>query len=272
MGCISECLEKIKKKRNNENKNFKDMKEKLNDSLKNVSETIKDINDWDTLFNPEEENKLLEEEYKLNIINKDSPKYNDISCFWFLNLSEKCIQSRGCIIFFFICGILFCFSHLIGVQAGIIILNALFKEIIDEIKLGLNDTPRKYNFYQNLEIASYRSVPEIDVGMTFCFLGTIFLKNYEYYMSNIFQLLALVSFILLFCLFDFHRGNELSNNYIQIEITVLIISYIILSILVGASSIIGLKEFFNLYKNFYKNKCCNISKYLCTKYLCFFLP
>ena len=103
--------------------------------------------------------------------------------------------------------------------------------------------------------------------MTCCFLGTMFLKNYEYYMSNIFQLLALLCFILLFWLFDVHNGSELSYNYIQIEITVLIFSYLILNILVGASSIIGLKEFFNLYKNFYKKNCCNLNKYLCTQYL-----
>ena len=191
--------------------------------------------------------------------------------FCFLSPNEKCIESKGCIIFFFICGLLFCFCHLIGVQAGIIILNALFKEIIDEIKLSLNDTPRKYNFYENLEIASYKSVPEIDVGMTFCFLGTIFLKNYKYYMSIIFQFFSLVSFILLFCLFDFHSGNELSSNYIQIEITVLIFSYIILSILVGATSIIGLKEFFNVYKNFYKKKCYNLSIFLCSQYFYAFI-
>ena len=267
MGCITIYLENLKKKQSNEKENFKDIKEKLNDSLKNVSETLKDINDWDALFYPEEESGLKDEEFKLNKINKDDPKYNNISYFWLLTPSEKCIESKGCIIFFFICGILFCFCQLIGVQAGIVILNALFKEIIDEIKLGLKDIPRKYNFYENLEIASYKSVPEIDVGMTCCFLGTIFLKNYEYYMSNIFQLLALLCFILLFWLFDFHSGSELSYNYIQIEITVLIFSYLILNILVGASSIIGLKEFFNLYKNFYKKNCCNLNKYLCTQYL-----
>ena len=86
-------------------------------------------------------------------------------------------------------------------------------------------------------------------------------------MSNIFQLLALIGFILLFWLFNFHIGNELSYNYIQIEITVSVFAYIILTILIRASSMIGLKEFFNLYKNFYKNKCCNFSKYLCTLYL-----
>ncbi len=43
MGCLSECLEKLKKKQSDENKNFKDVKEKLNDSLKNISETIKEI-------------------------------------------------------------------------------------------------------------------------------------------------------------------------------------------------------------------------------------
>ena len=139
MGCITIYLEKLKKKQSNEKENFKDIKAKLNDSLKNVFETLKDINDWDTLFYPEEENGLKDEEFKLNKINKDDPKYNNISYFWLLTPSEKCIESKGYIILFFICGILFCFCQLIGVQAGIIILNALFKEIIDEIKLGLKD-------------------------------------------------------------------------------------------------------------------------------------
>ena len=63
--------------------------------------------------------------------------------FWLLSSynCEKYIESRGYLIFFFICGIFFCLSQLIGVQAGIIILNAIFKEIVDEIKLALKDTP-----------------------------------------------------------------------------------------------------------------------------------
>ena len=101
--------------------------------------------------------------------------------------------------------------------------------------------------------------------MTFCFLGTIYLKNYQYYWSNIVQLLAIFGFILLFCLFDFHKGNELKENYILLEFAVLVFSYIILTIFVGFTSMLGLKEFFNLYKIFYK-KYFSVSTYICSPY------
>jgi len=272
--CHNKCKKKFQKKKGIEEEIFINMKEELSKSLDNVSKTLNGIKKWDALFNPEEENEeneSNEEEFKLNKININDKEYNNNTYLWLLNYynCERYIESRGCLIFFFICGIFFCLNQLIGVQAGIIVLNAIFKEIVDEIKLALKHTPRKYNFYENLEIVSYKSVPEIDVGMTFCFLGTIFLKNYKYYLSNIFQLLVLICFILLFSLFDFHIGNELSNNYIPIEMTVLVFAYIILTILIGASSMIGLREFFNLYKNFYKKNCCNFSKYLCTPYLIF---
>ena len=106
--------------------------------------------------------------------------------------------------------------------------------------------------------------------MTFCFLGTLFLKNYNYYISNFLHILATVGFILLFYLFDFHKGKELLNNYSNIELTVLIFAYILLTIIIGATSIIGLKEFMNIYKNFYKKRF-NISQILCSHYCLIFI-
>ena len=88
--------------------------------------------------------------------------------------------------------------------------------------------------------------------MTLCFLGTSFLKKYEYYWSNIFQFISLLVFLLLFLLFDFHTGEELSKNYTSLEIAVLVISYIFLCASVGASSSIALGEFVKLYKYFYQ--------------------
>ena len=79
---------------------------------------------------------------------------------------------------------LFCIIQLIGVQASIIILNSIFNEIVDEFKLWLSNTPRKYSFYENLEINSYRELPEIDVAMITSSIGIIFLRNYGFICSN----------------------------------------------------------------------------------------
>ena len=85
MGCIckchDKCIQKCKKKKSNENQIFEDMKKKLKYSLNNVYKTLNGINDWDTLFNPEEETGLKEEEFKLNKININDQKYNNISLF-----------------------------------------------------------------------------------------------------------------------------------------------------------------------------------------------
>ena len=268
MGCICKCHERYKKKymqkEINNDKNFVDMRIEINGSLKNVFQTLNDTETWDDFFNPPEKMLLVDKKFKLNEINIDDAKFKHIS---YLKLlcsynCEKILESHCANLIFFICGIFFCLVQLIGVQAGIIIINALSKEILDDIKLSARHIPRKYNFYENLEISTYKSIPDIDVGMTFCFLGTIFLKNNDYYLSFIFYLLNSIGFTLLFWLFEFHTGKELLNSYFQIELAALIFSYIILTILVGITSIIGLKEFMNIYKYFYK-KHFNLSKLLC---------
>ena len=79
-------------------------------------------------------------------------------------------------------------------------------------------------------------------------VGIVFLKNFEFVCCNItFQLSSLIWFLLLFLLFDFHTGAELLENYTRLEIVVLILSYIILSFLVGGSSTLALKEFADKY-------------------------
>ena len=99
-----------------------------------------------------------------------------------------------------------------------------------------------------------KSKPELDVGMFWSFIGISILKKFSFFWSNIFQILSLLGFILLFLLFDFQINDKLITNYSRIEFTVLIISYILLSITVGASSTIGLKQFYNIYFTFYQKQ------------------
>ena len=152
-------------------------------------------------------------------------------------------------------GALSCIAQLICVQGCIIILNSLFDEIVEEFKLWFNNTQRVHNFYELLEINSYKELPEIDVAMITSSVGIIFLKNSGYICSNItFQLLSLICFLLIFLLFDFHKDDKLLENYTRLEIVVLVLSYIGLSFLVGCSSTISLKEFSDKYYNVYKKE------------------
>ena len=82
------------------------------------------------------------------------------------------------LVFFKFLGVLFCLFQLIAVQTGIIILNALFNEIIDGIILYNFDKPRQNHFYEYIEISSYKEMPEIDVGMVTSSLGIIVIKNW----------------------------------------------------------------------------------------------
>ena len=86
-------------------------------------------------------------------------------------------------------------------------------------------------------------------------VGFLVLKEVVFKKTNsIFQLISSVLFALLIILFNFHTGDKLLENYNRVEIFVLIISYILLSILVGCCSTISLKEFFNLINEvFYKD-------------------
>ena len=265
MGALFDIVKQIfteKQKSKEEKDYFNSLKIGLQKSIKDINDTIKDIKNYDELINLNSEGIDLEElkepekeKRKNKLIQKqkkpyERPQYKDFYTFW----SETCNEfsnSKCCLRFSFICGFIFCIIQLIGVQEGIIILNALFNEIVDEINLYRN-IPKEYNFYQKIEIASYKSIPDIDVGMFWSFVGIIVLKKYGFIWSTIFQLLSLIGFILLFLLFDFHKNNKLSLEYTNIEITVLIISYFLLCISVGASSTIAIKQFYNLYTICYK--------------------
>ena len=260
----------LTKHRKEEDDYFEPMIEGLKNSLDNIKNSLKSINDWDELLNLNSE----EEFYKDIIDEKDTnqlsinlnnsriipyefyrePQIKDFYTFWSQTF-DQLNNNKCCLIFCFICGFLFLTIQLIGVQLGIIILNALFDEIVDEFRLSGNDiTKKEYNFYEKLEIASYKSIPEIDVGMFWSFLGLFALKKYGFNWSNIFQVLSLIGFILLFLLFDFQTEDKLSTNYTKIECLVLLFSYTILSITVGASSTIALKQYFNIYLTFYKKE------------------
>ena len=106
MGCICKChkccKEKYMKKEIDENDIFNNMKKQINKSMGNISETINDIKSWDELFHPNEENWFDDENFKMNKIDIDTPKYNNISYFKFLFSynCEKIIESRCCFTFF----------------------------------------------------------------------------------------------------------------------------------------------------------------------------
>ena len=230
---LKKCEKAYKERILEENNHFLTIKKGLRESMNNIDKAMENIESWDELMNIKEEslkdinlirNKTIKAEYKQN-------KY-----------------------LFGILGFSFCVLQLIGVQAGIIILNSLFSEIADEFALMTNKTPRRYNFYEKLEINSYRELPEIDVGMVTSSIGIIVLKEIGFPKSNsIFQLIPTVLLYLLFMLFNFHTGNELTYNYNRTELFFLILSYIILSILVGCSSTLAMKEYFELsFKVFHK--------------------
>lgn len=239
MGCCNQlhdyCWKLYKDRKDKESNSFSKMKEGFTSSMDNIKTTMQNIEDWEELLNP------IDDSEEENINEQQSNEQKDSNI-------------KGCYILSFIIGLFFCLINFIGVQIGLIVINAIFKEIIDELKLWLNKIPRHYNFYENIEIAAYKSVPEIDVGMFFSFLGLITLKKCEFIISNlIFHFLSMGCFIILFLLFDFHTGDELLSNYTKMETTILIVFYILLCIFIGASSFISLKEFFNVYKVYYRN-------------------
>ena len=236
MGSLNEKFKKTYKKRKfNEMKHFNDINKGLRESMININKTLDNIENWDELLNLKDESLEEQELTETNEIKEEFKKFK---------------------VHFDYFGVIFCILQLIGVQSSIIILNSLFNEIVEEFKLMINNTPREYNFYDNIEIKSYKEIPEIDVGMITSSIGIIFLKNYGFYCSNItFQLTSSIWFLLLFLFFDFHSNDELLKNYTGRNLFILIISYIFLSILVGCSSTIALKEYFDLYSGlFFKMK------------------
>ena len=215
------------KRKSEKEKNFKAIKDGFITYTNNLSETLGLIENWDELIN----------------IN-DRPIRGPFS------MRNKTInyKFKDLKYFFAYCGFIFCIIQLMGVQLEIILLGALFSEITDEIKLWAINKHRKYNFYEKIEISSYKSIPEIDVGMITSSIGLIVLKQYGFRKSySIFHLLSSILFTLLLLNFNFHTGDKLLENYNSLEISLLIITYIILSILVGGSSILSLKEFYEIF-------------------------
>ena len=231
MGCFEDEIA-IAKKTERDSLHLKDVKNELKESMININQTIDKVKTWDKLINLKEESIENMTIMKTKTIKNE---YSDCKCF------------------FYILGFIFCIIQLICVQISIIILNSLFDEIVEELKLWFDKTPRKYNFYENLEINSYRELPEIDVAMITSSVGIVFLKNFGFICSNItFQLLSSIWFLLLFLLFDFHIEDKLLDNYTSMELVILILSYILLSFLVGGSSTIALKEFIDKYYYVYQ--------------------
>ena len=235
MGCIfKKCDESYKKRKISEFQHFYDIKKGLKESMIKFNETFKEINemeDWDELLNLKDES-LRQEKLKLKII-KDNCKSNYAD--------------------FKIIGGVFCLIHLIGIQESIIIINSLFSELVEELELMINNTPREYDFYEKLEINSYRILPEINVAMMTSSVGIFFLRHFGFCCSNItFQMITLILILLLFLLFDFHTNDKLADSYNRVESLILLFSYIFLSITVGCSSTLALKEFFDIISLFKK--------------------
>lgn len=79
--------------------------------------------------------------------------------------------------------------------------------------------------------------------MVTSFLGILVSKYLGFITTNIiFQLIPGLLFLLFFYLFPFHTGKELEKNYSFSEILILLLTYILTFIMVGASSTISLKE------------------------------
>ena len=233
--CLNLIWEKIKnsynQRKEEENVHYNKIQEGLDNSMTNIKQALIKYKSWDELMDIKDQSN----EDKKSMLNKSVIKELKKEKDWFD-----------------IIGLIFCIFHLIGIQAGIIILNSLFSEIIDELKLWLSKTPRNNNFYEKLEINTYRELPEIDVAMVTSSIGIVFLREKGFKKTNsMFQLTSSILFTLLFVLFDFHTKDNLLYNYDRMEIVVLIVAYIFLSIIVGCSSTLALKEYFNLFSEVY---------------------
>ena len=128
--------------------------------------------------------------------------------------------------------------------------------MVAEFKLWAVNSPRENNFYKQLEINTFKELPKIDVGMVTSSLGIIVLKSSGFKIANsIFQLISAVLILILLLLFHFHTDDKLLENYTRLELVILGLSYIILSILVGGSSTIAIKEYDDICTEiFYKKE------------------
>jgi len=196
--CILKFINKIKRMNNYLNKNllhdkgnksfYKFIKQHLQKNMSQLSNDYERISSWEQFFD-------VNEEKEKKISNYD---YKNCSC------CQKVV--------FLLFTIFFTLIHLIGIQEMIIILNALLNELTDELKLFLYNELREVNFYENLKIASFKDMPDIDVIMFTSFLGTTCIKNYGFIISSIFQLIPSIWFLLFFLFFSFHSEEELKKN------------------------------------------------------------
>ena len=170
-------------------------------------------------------------------------------------------------------GALFCLFHLIGIQEGIILINALFNEIVDEIDYSRKGIIRENNFYEFIEIVTYKEIPEIDVAMVTSSLGLFIFGKYGFNKSDTtFQVISLIIFIIIFLVFDFHTNDRLLESYNGSELGVLIVSYIALSILVGFSSTLALNQYWDLYSKVFFEKDNEIRNWYNEKILFYVYP
>ena len=79
--------------------------------------------------------------------------------------------------------------------------------------------------------------------MVASFIGIIISKSLGFIITNIlFQLIPGLLFLFFFYYFSFHTGKELEKNYDLSGILILLLTYVLNFILVGASSAISLRE------------------------------
>ena len=147
----------------NEGKNdFSKAKKNIKDGINDISKKFDKIDDFDEFQNLDEEIEQIKEEIE--------SKYTN---------SEKI-----CLVY--IIGFLhFPILHLIGVQEMIIILNAMLNELIDELKLPLKKKARENDFYEVIQICSYKEIPDIDVAMLTSFIGIIAFEHLGFIATNI---------------------------------------------------------------------------------------
>jgi len=215
-------------------KNFDEIKKNLLKHTSEMNAIVNDIEDWDELLNIKEESS----DEKPKIENSNRENYYQCELF-----------------FIHIFGFSFCILQLISVQSSIILIKAILNQIIEGILFHNLKKPRGNNFYEYIEISTYKEIPEIDVAMVTTTLGLFFHKKFGYYCSNItFHVIVSIILILFFLLFDFHLNDNLSKNYNPIELVVLCFIYIFLSIIVGCTSAIGLKEYYDLFQKYSRDK------------------
>jgi len=161
-----------------------------------------------------EDSKIMKKMLKDNILSISNDIYQIKDSEDFLNLNrdleyiDKKIDTRysklSLIFFIYFLGVLYLLIQLVAVQEMIIILNAILNELIDEIKLSIEKSPRKYNFYEVIKICSYKEIPDIDVALITSFIGIIAYKSLGFIITNIiFQLIPALLFLFFFFIFLF---------------------------------------------------------------------